>query len=353
MLRVKSTNVLIILSFFISILTGYRLSHVGKDTEAYQNHFYNSSIVDGLYDRFEIGFALLMQFFSKAMLSVELFFTFVALIVTLTYTHSFKKIYSKCFRDRNPNKSVLVVYFSLLLISSWYYSATTNGLRQGLSLVFLYWASVELFYFDKKLKFIGLLGIAITFHYSAILIAPFLLLHSIRFRYVFIVWALLAYGYMIGLNEIAVKAISNSLNLPIYEYIKYYSLEKGLEERGGGLYEGFILSFFLYTVFWPALLLLVVKIKLSYKNPIAERNNIYTLLKIYFFLSLIYFVLGFGPFSNRYAFFSWFLIPIIQIVTISLAFNLSSIRLLPLLAFFLAVVYFLYFRLDWISFFIY
>ncbi len=327
--------------------------HVGKDTEAYQNHFNNSSIAQGIYDRFEIGFALLMQFFSKSNLSVELFFTVVALIVTLTYTHSFKKIYSKCFSGTSPNTRVLLVYFSLLLISSWYYSATTNGLRQGVSLVFLYWASVELFYFKKKLKFIGLLGGAIAFHYSAILVAPFLLLCSIRFKYVFTVWALLAYGYMTGLNEIVVKSISKLINVPIYEYIKFYSLEKGLEERGGGLYEGFILSFFLYTVFWPLVLLLVVKIKYSYKNSIAEIDSIYTLLKIYFLLSIIYFVLGFGPFSNRFAFFSWFLIPIIQIITINLLFNLNSIRVLPLFIFFLSVVYFIYFRLDWISFFMY
>lgn len=347
--RFKTYHILIFLSVLISILIGTRLPHVGKDTEPYKNHFYNSSIVDGIYERSEIGFALLMQLFSKTIPSVELFFSFVAFIITFTYMYTFRKVYSKCFSDEIPSTSVMVIFFSLLLVSSWYISSTTNGLRQGLSLVFLYWALVELFYNSKKIKFITLFILAISFHYSALLIIPFILLHYLRFRLVFFIWILAGLGYMTGLNELAVKITSDMLNLPVYQYVKYYSLEKGSENLSVGVYVGFNLNFFIYTIFWPVLLLIILKIKSRLKNKLANTEKIYTLLKIYLLLSLVYFILGFGPFSNRYALFSWFLIPIMQVVIINLSLNLNSKRIVPILAFFSSLIIFLYIKLDWIG----
>ena len=351
--KVKTLHIITLLSLVISILTGLRFSYVGKDTEAYINHFYNSSGVDGIYERTEIGFALVMQLFSKSNLDVESFFIFVAFLITIVYTHSFRKIYIKCFRYTKLDSSTLFIYFSLLLLSSWYYSATMNGLRQGISLVIIYWAFAELFYFNKKFKFIVLIFIASTFHLSALIVIPFVIFYTIRFKYALILWVFSACGYVTGLNEFMVKMISNSLNMPVYEYIKYYSLVKGEENLGGGLYEGFILSFFLYTIFWPLVLLFVLKVEFKNKSKKFDSENIFRLLTMYFFLSSIYFILGFGPFSNRYAFFSWFLIPVIQAVTISVSFNSNSFKILSGFILFLSILQFLYIKLDWISYFLY
>lgn len=287
--------------------------------------------------------------FSKNALSVEVFFTFIALIITFIYLNVFIKIYSKCFEDRRVRTNVLLIFFSLVLFSSWYLVSTTNGLRQGISLVFLYWGCVEYVYERRKLKFLLLLAISTSFHYSCLLVIPFLLIYYLQFRYVFLLWAGAAVGYMTGINELVVKEISQALHLPVYEFIKYYSLEKGATE--GGLYNGFILAFFVYTLFWPIIILFLLKIKFRFKSKIANYSNIYKLIKIYFIFSIVYFILGFGPFSNRYAFFSWFIVPYMQIVILSLTFNLNSNRIVPLLALFSSIVFFLYFKLEWISFF--
>ncbi len=334
------------MSLLISFFTGIRLTHVGKDTEAYANHFFNSSVVDGVYGRLEIGFALLMQTFSKNSFSVEVFFACVAFIITFVYLHIFTKIHSKCFFDSRASTNILLVFFSLVLFSSWYLVATTNGLRQGLSVVFLYWCGVELFYYQRKLKFLFLYAISISFHYSAIMIMPFLLLNYLRFRYVFLLWLLAAFGYMLGINELIVKGISQAFNLPVYEFVKYYSVEEGAV--GSGLYEGFIFSFFLYTLFWPLFLLSLLMIKIRLKCKVGNLENIYQLIKMYFLFSLVYFIMGFGPFSNRYAFFAWFLVPYMQIVILNLTFNLNFDRAVPLLLLFLSVFCFLFFKLDWI-----
>ena len=153
---------------------------------------------------------------------------------------------------------------------------------------------------------------------------------------------------MTGINELVVKELSQAFNLPVYEYVKYFSLEKGATE--GGLYEGFIFSFFVYTLFWPIFLLFLLVIKFRLKSKVANSPNIYQLIKIYLLFSLVYFIMGFGPFSNRYAFFAWFLVPYMQIIILNLTFSLNSNRVVPLLALFSSIVFFLYFRLDWMSF---
>ncbi|BDY04077.1 EpsG family protein [Ferrimonas sp. YFM] len=350
MYKVKSFSVFIFLSMLISIFTGIRLPDVGRDTEAYIEYFHDSSIDDGFYDRFEPGFSLLMQLLSKAGLSVEVFFTCVAFIITVTYLYIFKRTYKHCFLDKNPSTSIITIFFSLLLFSSWYIASTTNGLRQGLALVFLYLSLLEFFYNSHKLKFVFLFVIATLFHYSSILILPFLALHYLRFRFVFIIWVLVGLGFALGVNELGVKLISETFGLPIYEYVKYYSLEKGSEELGGGMYEGFITSFFIYTILWPLILLFVLKVKTPIKEKMINTENVYILLKIYFSLSLVYFVMGFGPFSNRYALFSWMLVPIMQIVIFRLSIRLQTEKIIPLFFLFSSLVFFLYLRLDWIRF---
>lgn len=348
MCKIKSYKFIVFMGVLISIFIGTRAIDVGSDTESYIRHFNNSSLNSGIYDRFEIGFSLLMQLFSKSVANVEVFFTFLAMVITLTYIKIFKITYSNCFLDRNPSTKVFMVFLSLLLFSSWYVTATTNGLRQGLSLVFVYWALTELFYSFKKLNFFILSSIAMSFHFSAILVLPLFFIHYIRFKYVFFIWALIGGGYVLGLNEMIVKLVSEALALPVYDYVKYYTLDDDSKHLGGGLYNGFDVFFFLYTVFWPMLFLFNLKVNFRTKYRGYDLEKLYALAKIYFGLSSIYFIFGFGPFSNRYALFSWFFVPIIQISIIRLHQNLISSRSLVIVTLLSSLIFFLYFRLDWI-----
>ncbi len=346
--KTKSFSTLIILSALVSFFVGIRFADVGADTEAYINHFYKSSVAEWFYNRFEVGFSLMMQFFSKNTLSFELFFFFVAFLITTIYLYLFVRIYSKCFFDKAAYFDGVFVFFSLLLISSWYFTSITNGLRQGLALVFLYAALFELFFNRKKSKFIFLYLISISFHYSSLIMAPFLFVYYLPFRLVFMVWVLLGLGYFAGINELAVKLFSEAFSLPIYDFVKYFSLEKGYEHQGGGLYEGFILKFFIYTVFWPVVLLVIAETKLPFKSSSVNIEGVYALLKIYFLLSMIYFIFGFGPFSNRFALFAWFFVPVLQFCVIKFFDFRGAFYFLPVLVFLASLMFFLFFKLDWI-----
>lgn len=351
--KVRTFNIFIFFGLIISICIGMRLPDVGRDTEAYMKYFQDSSITEGIYDRFELGFSLLMQLFSKAGLSVEVFFSFIALVITIVYLYTFKRVYAKCFFGNPPPSGIITIFFSLLLLSSWYIASTTNGLRQGLALVFVYLALTDLFYNRKKISFILFCIVATLFHTSSLLIIPSLFLLYTRFRVVLSIWLLSGIGFVFGINELIVKFFSETFGVPIYESVKYYSLERGAEELGGGLYSGFIASFFIYTIFWPILVLILLRVKNPLKEKVIDLDNVYILLKIYFSLSLVYFFMGFGPFSNRYAVFSWFFIPIIQIVTFRMLFRLNFSNVFPIIMLFLSIIFFLYFRLDWVRFFIF
>lgn len=344
----KSYSFFVVLSALISFFVGIRFSDVGTDSEQYRNHFYNSSVSEGFYDRFEVGFSLLMQLFSILALSVEAFFFFISFLITTIYLYFFKNLYSKSFYDKHFQFSRVLAFFSLLLFSSWYITSITNGLRQGVALVFIYIALFELFYNHNKVKFSVFYLLSISFHYSSIIISPFLLLYFFRFKYVFILWVLSGAGYFFGVNELVVKVISDRFSLPVYEFVKFYSLQKGAEKLGGGLYDGFIVEFFIYTIFWPVLLLSIIKTKSRFKSGSVGIKEIYTLLKMYFLLSMPYFILGFGPFSNRYAMFAWFLVPVLQFYIINIISFRGLFSFFSIVIFLVSLFFFLFFRLDWI-----
>lgn len=335
---------LIFLSALVSVFVGMRFSDVGKDTEQYIQHFNSSP--EQILKKFEIGFSSIMYLFSKNNFSVEYFFFFISFLITSIYLFFFKQIHLRSFREKSLSFGKMIFFFSLLLLSSWYFTMITNALRQGVALVFLYYSLFELFYNRSKFKFLLLFLTSISFHYSVILALPFLLLKNLRFRILFAIWLSTAVCYIYGINELIIKFISEKFNLPIYNFIKFYTLERGQTE--GGLYNGFRIDFFIYTVFWPLLLMVIIKMKFRLKSSTIIVEETFKLLKIYFILSIPYFIFGFGPFSNRYAMLAWFLLPVLQYYIIN-SFNFKNIpKSLSMTYFSIIFLFFLLFTLDWV-----
>lgn len=337
----------IIFSILVSILIGIRSYDIGRDTELYVNHFSKSRFDDNFLNGFELGFEFLMFTIAKLGGSVEFFFFVVAFIVTLVYLLFFNKITYNSKKNKRVNLYDFSIFFTLLLMSNWYLTLTTNGIRQGISIAILYLALYFLVFLKNKWKFLIFYILATSFHYSSLVLFPFLILLRLKTRYIFFLWVIFGFFYVIGLNEQLILLTSNKLNLPLYEFIKLYSLEKN-QLPGTGLYEGFNSLFFIYTIFWPILLFLIIKVFNSkYFNH--QKESIMKILSCYLILCLPYFIFGFGPFSNRYAFFSWFFVPIIQYFSITaISIDKLSIKLSSSL-FLFALLYFSLFQLEWIS----
>ena len=342
--RKRSLNVILFLGLIVSIFIGLRSSKVGKDTIIYIKHFYNAK--SGKYlDKFEPGFSYLIYFISKYTNSFSFFFFIIATLITLCYLLFFDKIYTKTFNLNSSTFGRYIIFYTIVLFSSWYYALTTNGIRQGVSLVFLYISMYYLYYENRKFKFLFFYLLAILFHNSSLMIAPFILFYKLRFRLAFFIWIILAIGYFLDINKLLIEFISSKFNLPVYQFVLYYSVDRD-SLIINGLYQGFILNFFLYTIFWPLLLLAITFWNSEQKFYYVNKNEILILIKIYFFLSYPYFLLGFGPFSNRYAVLCWFLIPIIQFHIIFSIFYKNSFSKIAFPILIVGILYFILINLE-------
>lgn len=307
----KTRNGIFLIWVFIvsSFAIGFRSFDVGTDTAQYIRHFNTSIETNHIVDNFEIGFSLLMYVAGKISNDYRVFFTLVALIISITYIYLFSKIFFDNKDRKYLNYTDIAMICFLMFISSWYFAFTTNGLRQGIALPILY---LSLYYFvfeKKKIKSIVYFSLSLIFHVSGLLFTPFILLLNKKRLYIWFLWLLLLIGYFLGTNEVLVKMISDYMGLPLYKVIKYYAVVRG-ENPESSLYHGFDLRFVLYTAFWP--IIGELSIILRKKNMVDDLFVLKNIIKIYITMNLPYFLFGFGGFSNRYAAMSWFLVPILQ-----------------------------------------
>ncbi|MDA3806689.1 MAG: EpsG family protein, partial [Thiomicrorhabdus sp.] len=193
----------------LSVVVGTRDISVGADTAYYTNFFHNVEYVIDT-SRFE----LLFKYFTYSIKSItdipELYFIISFLLFNFFYIYFY-------FRASGESRKVehLFILIGLMLSSSWYSVATTNGLRQGLSLPLLY---MSLFLFsERKIIFSILLCIAsLGFHKACVLALPFFFLVFLRARLVLFVFIFTAFLYLLGITEFLVDSISDFLSISLY-----------------------------------------------------------------------------------------------------------------------------------------
>jgi len=320
--------------FVVSLLVANRSLDIG-DTLQYIIHYERISDAGSYIYRLEPGFGFFAYVVSLIGGGYLLFFASVSFLITSTYFFLFKKKYTSIVSDKILLSDILI-FFSLLFLSSWYFTSVANGLRQGLSLPFLYLSMFFLVFERNAIKSLICFLIATSFHYSTLLLLPFLPLLYFGFNCVFVVWLGLALGYGLGVNEAFVKYLSDLSGVGIYERVRLYSVQEGEV----GQYHGFIWGFFIYTVFWPLFFLFF---HYCFFGGRGERHvGFFRIVKIYMILTLPYFVFGFGPFSNRYSYIAWFYIPILQYFIFLFYFKELRLflRLLSALLFFVSFSYF-------------
>ncbi|KZX36398.1 EpsG family protein [Wohlfahrtiimonas chitiniclastica] len=244
----------------------------------------------------ELGFYIFNKIISLVTSSTEIYLGCVFIILNFLVCYLFFLIRKHILF----NHGNLLLFYIFLFCSSWYFTATTNGLRQSIALFLLYIALIYMLG-QQYIQGVIFILIGILFHKSILLFLPFFLIFSVSYvrRYVFVITYILFIGYILGLNETIVKFLSNLFHLNVYSDIKNYAV-------GANYRVGFSWDLGLYTLFWcifPRLFIKFVGI---------ENANILNLVKILHFLFIPYFVLGFGGYSNRYAFMGWLFIPIVQ-----------------------------------------
>lgn len=292
---------------FLSIFIGFRSVDVGTDTRQYLM-LYHSFIFPMHYgfSSIEPGFMFFSGLFNFFKLSGGVFFSCIAFITTLA-------LYLFFIKMSVPLSKMKLLFFSMcffvcVFFSSWYLTATTNALRQGMAISIIFYA-LSFLYDRKNYTFIFLALLSCCFHKTNFLLLPFILfLRIVPLRVVVLFFCFSSLFYVVGINEFLVKFFFNFSGFNLYDEIKNYASSWG----GGAPWVGFDIRFFAYNVFWFVFPFFLLFFKLI---TLTERMSF--VIKIYCALSVFYFVFGFGAFSNRWAFPSWLFVPILQAFLIS------------------------------------
>ena len=279
---------------FLSIFIAFRVDSLG-DTLTYKNNFYNiSTIYEANYEPF---FKYLSKIIYYFFYNHYVYFFIIAFI----FNYFWFRIFEIICEDFKINYYFgILVFTAISLMSSWYFSATTNGLRQGLSLVFLYYGIINFIILEKKLKSLIFIFISVLTHYSSLLLIPFLTLLFFSPVFLYVVFLISAVFYPLGFNEKLVEIFSNLTSIPLHSSISNY-----LENTNEQIWVGFQINFYLYSIFWA-----------SFFFVFDRSDKFLSYLKIYLIFLICFFVFGFGAFSNRFGFMAWLLIPFLQFIFI-------------------------------------
>ncbi len=279
----------IFMTSIISTFVSLRDISLVEDNIYYINNFLSKTSFD--YFRYEFLFELITLLIRRLTDSYILYFFIINVILNSTLFFLGRDI-SNFYKMKY--EFYIPLLFAFLILSSWYYSSATNGLRQGLSLSIVYLALVNLVLYNRLKTFLLLAVLACFFHYSTLLLIPFIFFYKLELKKLFFLVTLIATGYILNINELVVKSLSNTFNISLYQSIKNYV------ESSDAFRYGFQIDLFLYTF---GLSLFYYLFAITFFKNVKDFNLI---VKIYLILTIPYYLFGFAAFSNRYGVISWF-----------------------------------------------
>lgn len=321
-------NKLIIYSFIIcvSLLTGFRDVWIGSDTESYIDIFdmFSNSGRNG----FEIGFYYFIWIIQKISVNSKFIFFVISFSIIYFLVKSFILI-----SPNNIKRENIFFLFSVLLLSNWFFVATVNNLRQSLGLSILFF-SISNLYIGNYYKYIFFGVVSLLFHDSIILLFPLIFCffnNKFSMRKYFVGYIVFSLGYFFGITEKILEKLSEYFGIDFFNKIKFY----GDDGFGNAPWSGFDFGFYLYSIFWVLLYLIMKVMKLFSNNEAVS-----FFVKFYMVLNIFYFIFGFGGFSNRWAYPSWLFIPILQSIFFSSINGMRWVKKSTMLILFPSVIYF-------------
>jgi len=290
------------LVLLVSYFVGVRDFSIGTDTAAYARIFFNIEHFEG---RHELGFKvfsfLLFYFFE----SVQIYFIFIFLFVLFFMYRTFSAFSREVVEFNGLGLFSSIGFFLLFVLASdWFLVATTNGIRQGMALSLLYF-SFSYLYLRKRKSALFAFFVSFLFHKSVIFALPFCFVinrKELRLQHLHIAVFVTAAMYYLGINEVLLSKFSGVLNIGLYDELASYG---SINDK----YRGFNWIFVGYSLFWYVVFTGAFHSKIINRTAALEFA-----LKLYGVFLLIYFLLGFTAFANRWAFFAWLFIPVLQAI---------------------------------------
>jgi hypothetical protein len=242
----------------------------------------------------DVGFYILM-YISKQFLNIQMFYLLCATIYVLPVYFSFKKWFKQ------------YAFFALLMFvtSMSFWSFGINGLRNGLATsIFIFGLSFQ----NNKVKQYGLMFLALTFHNSMILplIAYLISNYFTNTKVLIKIWLVtIIISFFWGSQiETFIGDLAQSLIISDDKRIGTYFSD---EIEGEIADKRFRLDFILYSS-------IVIILGYYYKYKLQFQSIFYDkILNIYIIANTVWVLLIYLAYTNRTAYLSWFIMPIVMI----------------------------------------
>lgn len=271
---------------FACWLVGTRSPDIGTDTHTYAGFF--EALGQGTAEtRLEPGFVYLSYLLWKLDVGVTGYQTALFALMLVTVAVSSHR-YFGYLGERRGYLGFLGVALMLLLVSPMFVNASINAVRQGLAALLVFTALLS-FRERKWLGFVLYGAVASSLHLSSLLylaFAPLLLFGARSQRLV----AAAAFAlYVSGLSLVLVRGALPGL----YELVMSYTPNRYY--RSGVRWD-----FAVFSIFWYLLpYLLSPLIRAEHRERIKDSTGIYLVM------TLPFFAIGWGYFSNRYLLPAW------------------------------------------------
>jgi len=278
--------VLVIVIAFIGLRDPYSAFFV--DTPVYTTFYLEMQEYGSSSFSKDPGFSLYM-WLAGAILPVSMFYLLSAFLYVFLPYLAFKKWFG-CY-----SLFALLMYVSTM--SFWNYG--TNGIRNGLATSLLIYAFSK---YDRKLLMLIIMLLSISFHKSLILpiMAFFIAAKATNTKVLIFIW-------------LSIVLIMATVGSELGEWIDSLMRIINFDERSYGLFtdkhalvikSGYRLDFILYSS--TAILLGFYYLKKGVKDEFYTR-----LLNTYIIANTVWVIFIYASFTNRIAYLSWFLLPII------------------------------------------
>lgn len=285
----------VIFMIFIIFLMGFRPGTVGGDTGTYMITY--QTMMDGMYEPESIKDWLFkdLQYVCAQMMPVSLFFFIIACLYIIP-------VYIACKRLIRNNATFLLL---VAMGAFSFFSYGVNGIRNGVATSFIVLA---LSYISGNLKDKLLCAffcfVAINCHGSALLPVVTMLFAYFfkRPKFMFYVWGLSVLGSLIIGQSLS--SILTILGLD-ERLMHYMTLEETEETEAAIAAARFRWDFLIYS-FMPILMGWYC----IYKKKICDLKY-HLLLGTYIYANAVWVILIRLPFTNRFAYLSWFLYAIV------------------------------------------
>lgn len=293
-LSVTNVILLVFTIFFIGLRDPFGSWRYLGDTSHYTDIFFNymDDPIHGI--KSDYGFYLLM-FFSKEYLNIYIFYILCAVLYVVP-------IYLVCKKYFNENA---LFAFIMFVSSMSFWSFGINGVRNGLATsIFL----LGIYFYEKKWLMYVLILISLSFHKSLVLsIIAFLLAMKFTNTLILIrIWlALVFISYAFG-SQVETLVSNLLLNSGIIEDKRvdtYFS-----DEIDGAFMErSYRLDFIIYSGI-AILLAYYYKYKKGFQDVFYDR-----ILNTYIIANAVWIVLIYAAYTNRIAYLSWFIMPLVLV----------------------------------------